>query len=297
MLGSSSNNPIVVDSAERSHHVIVTEPPASPDPSPPSSPIDTPTKRRAPSPPVSPSKVLCEAPRYVEMQSHQFECPECPLPSSPTLNGHFEVGMLGEVWPLRSLPSSLQRRPAPRARRPAPSPPRTAAASRSPTSRPEQRGRTAARRSPYLIPSEGPAFSNPLSWPRNLFADLMSTLLRPFPIPAAGSRSRSSPPTSVAPPSPETPPPPRTPSPDIMLELYSHSRHPLDLRTHLTILPSWAQKAEKEKRGECVTCYCDEQHLQIECKNCHTMKVCCSCVVGIYQSINSCPVCRFRGEY
>lgn len=121
VLGSSSNNPIVVDSAERSHHVIVTEPPASPDPSPPSSPIDTPTKRRAPSPPVSPSKVLCEAPRYVEMQSHQFECPECPLPSSPTLNGHFEVGMLGEVWPMRSLPSSLQRRPAPRARRPAPS--------------------------------------------------------------------------------------------------------------------------------------------------------------------------------
>lgn len=316
VFGSSANPIVVMENAETSH-VRLFESPASPDPSPPTSPVNTPTKRPAPSPPVSPSKVRCDnRPRYVEMQDHQFEGSQCPLPSSPTLNGYFDLGFHGEVWPSERLPPSLrpsprQRSPAPappsssatelspRARRPAPSPPSTAAAARRlPTSRPQQRGRTttatAARVSPYPIPSEESAFSSTLPRARNLFSDFIPTLPRPFPIPG---RSRSSPPTPVAPPSPEIPPPPRVPSPDIMLELYSHTRHPLDLRTHLTILPSWAEKAEKELEGDCIICYGDEEHLQIRCKNCHTMKVCCTCVVGVYQSINSCPVCRFRGEY
>lgn len=49
-------------------------------------------------------------------------------------------------------------------------------------------------------------------------------------------------------------PPSRSPSPDILLELYQNSRHPVDKRYHLTILPSWSRKAPKEK-GECVICY------------------------------------------
>lgn len=121
-------------SAAASEHVIIEDSPDSPDPSPPSSPVNTPTKKRAPSPPMSPSKVKGEGPRYVMLQDHQFECPECPLPASPTLNGHFDIGMHGEVWPRRQLPASLatpqsgRRRPAPsplqsRRRRPAPSPP------------------------------------------------------------------------------------------------------------------------------------------------------------------------------
>lgn len=102
---------------------------------------------------------------------------------------------------------------------------------------------------------------------------------RPFPVPAA-----------------EPPASRRTPSPDLMQELYQHSRHPLDLRTHLTIVPSWEMKSE-EKHGECIIFYQEGRHLQIKCRNCKGMKVCCTCVVGIYLSINSCPICRFRGEY
>lgn len=284
----SSGNPIVVDPAETSH-VHVTESPASPDPSTPTSPVNTPTKRATPSPPpsppVSPSKVRCDSvPRYIPLQDHQFQLPDCPLPSSPTLN-HPSLGMTGEVWPMTTLPSSLQNRPRPR--RPAPSPPSSSAI------RPERRA--AAPRSPpyapppprHLIPSEGSAFS---TFPRragrgrNLFEEFMSTLPRPFPLP--GPRAPSPPPPAT-----------RSPSPDIMLELYSHTRHPLDLRTHLTILPTWSRKAEKETQGECIICYGQDEHLQIECQRCKTRKVCCTCVVGVYQSINCCPVCRFKGEF
>lgn len=81
------------------------------------------------------------------------------------------------------------------------------------------------------------------------------------------------------------------------LELYQHSRHPVDDRSHLTIIPSWAINAEKEEKGECVVCYGEQEHLQVRCQNCGTMRVCCICIVGIYQSITSCPVCRFRGEF
>lgn len=86
-------------------------------------------------------------------------------------------------------------------------------------------------------------------------------------------------------------------SPDMFLEVYSHTRHPLDPRKHLTILPSWANKAEKERNGECIICYGEDNHLQISCKRCQTIKVCCRCVVGIYQSIYFCPVCRFKDEF
>lgn len=116
----SSGNPIVLDPADISH-VYVAESPASPDPSPPTSPVNTHKKRQAPSPPVSPSKVRYEGLRYLPMQDHQFQCPECPLTSSPTLNGHFNLGMTGEVWPLRRLARSSQS--TPHQRRRAPSPP------------------------------------------------------------------------------------------------------------------------------------------------------------------------------
>lgn len=95
------------NSAAASEHIVIQDSPVSPDPSPPSSPVDSPSKKnRAPSPPMSPSKVKCEAARYVLTQDHQFECPWCPLPSSPTLNGHFDLGMHGEVWPQRRLAGS-----------------------------------------------------------------------------------------------------------------------------------------------------------------------------------------------
>lgn len=102
-------------------------------------------------------------------------------------------------------------------------------------------------------------------------------------------------PRPIATPAPVPPVRDRSPSPDVLLIVYSHTRHPLDLRTHLTILPSWAIKAEKETQGEYIICYGEDNHLQIRCKQCQIMKVCCRCVVGIYQSFNPCPVYRFRG--
>lgn len=70
---------------------------------------------------MSPSKVRCDGPLYIPLQDHQFECPDCPLPNPPTLNGYSDLGMTGEVWPSERLPPSLQ--PRPRQRRPAPPPP------------------------------------------------------------------------------------------------------------------------------------------------------------------------------
>lgn len=122
--------------------------------------------------------------------------------------------------------------------------------------------------------------------PRNLFEDFIATLPRPFPLPAAvggpepallspSSPMSSSPSYSslslttaslISPATSAPSPHPRTPSLDVMLELYSHTRHPLDLRTHLTILPSWGVKANKERKGECVICYCEDEHLQVQWK-------------------------------
>lgn len=54
-------------------HVIVLDSPASPDPSPTSSPVNTPPKKeRAPPPPVPLTRVLCEGPWYILRQDHQF---------------------------------------------------------------------------------------------------------------------------------------------------------------------------------------------------------------------------------
>lgn len=70
--GKDSSNPVVVDSPAETSHLHVAESPASPDPSPPTSPVNMPTKRPAPSPPVSPSRVRCDSPRYIPLQNHQF---------------------------------------------------------------------------------------------------------------------------------------------------------------------------------------------------------------------------------
>lgn len=258
--------------------------PASPEPEPVTCVVNTQTKRAAtPSPPASPSRFRCESPLYIPLQDHQYAVPEdCPIVVSPTLRDP-SIGMTGEVWP----PNPALQRPQPRRpqRRRAPSPP---------TSRP-QRGRISSRRAsssspPYRLPSrseqsfipgERSVFRNP-TFPRgrarNLFSDFVASLPS-LPVPRIPS------------------PRPRSPSPDLFLELYSHTRHPLDLTSHLTILPSWGMKAEEEKTGECVICYRNEKHLQVKCKNCGNLKVCCGCIIGVYQSINSCPICRFRGEF
>lgn len=232
----------------------------------------------------------------------------CPLPTSSTLNRSFNLGMTGAIWTANPAPQRPRPR-VPQERRPAPSPPmpgprpRVLQERRRPNSRPtqrRQRGRTSAKSPPYasprqreshqgqeptVIPSEESAFGSHNflradGRGRNLFQEFMASL--PRPISATAVRS---------------PPRTRTPSPDIFLELYSHTRHPFDYRTHLTILPSWARKVEKKSQGECVICYGEDRHLQIKYKSFGTIKVCCHCVVGVYQSINSCPVCRFRGEF
>lgn len=248
------------------------ESPESPTPSGPYSPTDTPTRRdQLASPPWSPDREHCDRSLYVARQDHTFSLPRsCPNKTPP---------------PFSSSNPPLQPPPEPRRRR-APPPP--------PTHRPS-RGRGILRRSeadgpsPYLRPGPAPA---PISFRRvrNLFSDFVPDLLAPGSPPMVRTfpdQSRS----------PEPLPPSRTPSPDIMQEVYSHTRHPVDERSHLTILPSWSLKAEKEVMGECVICYGEHSHLQIRCRNCSAQKVCCICVVGVYQSINSCPTCRFRGEF
>lgn len=200
--------------------------------------MNTPTKRATPSPPVSPSK----GPRYIPLQEHQFECPDCSLPTSPTLNGNFHLRMTGEVCPVNSaIP-----RPSPRVtrgRRPAPSPPT-----------PRRQRPSASRSQPYAHQSFHPRdrpltpFIGPLvSEGETCLKDFIPTLERTYPLAS----------TSIpSPPGTRTPSPPRTtPSPDIFLEFYTHTRHPLGLRTHLTILPCWALKAKKKSRVECVICY------------------------------------------
>lgn len=260
------------------------ESPESPDPSEPYSPTDTPTKRNPPSPPAwSPDRVHCDRSLYVSRQDHVFALPlDCPdHPKTPPK-------------PFSAANPPLQPALEPRRRR-APPPPtgqgrvlgrgrvilssRSAQTDSSPYARPP-------------IPSEQSAFVRPpFQRARNLFADFIPNMppspppmVRPFPEPAAS-------------PGPQPLPPSRSPSPDIFQEIYSHGRHPIDNRSHLTIIPSWAIKAEKEVVGECIICYGTDKHLQIRCQNCASQKVCCICVVGIYQSINPCPTCRFRGEF
>lgn len=245
------------------------------------SPTDTPTKRITPSPPpYSPNRLACDRSYYVARQDHQFALPaKCPdnRPARPPMP------FSAANPPLQPAPEAHRER----VRRRAPSPPR-----------PVGRGR------PYVrptIPSKDSAFgrpSLPFARARNLFADFVPNIQSP-PSPPPMVRTFPGPPQAPRTPSPPLAeiPPSRTQSPDIFLELYQHSRHPVDDRSHLTIIPSWAIKAEKEEKGECVVCYGEQEHLQVRCQNCGTMRVCCICIVGIYQSINSCPVCRFRGEF
>lgn len=276
-----------VNSPAETNHVVILDSPESPDSSPATSPVNTPTKRNTESPPYT--RVRCQSPLYIALQNHEYAVPEeCPIDVSPTLRDP-SIGMTGALWP----PNPPLQRPRPRrpVRRSAPSPPTPA----------PQRGRTTPRSRyapPYapprqpgsqqqsVVPSERSAFRNntfPRGRGRNLFLDFAN-----LPSVISTPTVRSAPPS---------PPRNRSPSPDVFLEIYSHTRHPLDLTSHLTILPSWASKAEKELTGECIICYEENKHLQIRCKQCQAMKVCCSCVVGVYQSINSCPTCRFRGEY
>lgn len=73
--GSSA---VDVLSGDDPQHAIVVESPASPDRSPSITPVDTPTKRWAPSPPpVSPSRVRCESPVYIPLKDHIYALPEC----------------------------------------------------------------------------------------------------------------------------------------------------------------------------------------------------------------------------
>lgn len=132
--------------------------------------------------------------------------------------------------------------------------------------------RTEPRPSPYVPPSRQPLkqprrqsleSGNTFSRTRgkNLFKYFLPLLLYHFP--CQQQQQQHLPPTS----------PPRTSSPDVMQEHYQHTRHPLDLRTHLTIAPSWAKKRQ-EKLGKCIICYEEGKHLQIKCRNYKSMKVC-----------------------
>lgn len=262
----------------------------------PYSPKDTPTKRITPSPPAySPNRTHCDRSYFVARQDHQYGLPiQCPDNQRALPAGPFSPANP----PLQPAPQPV-RMPI---RRRAPSPPRAIGRGKG---GPYPAGRVRTR---GPIPSEGSAFgrpSLPMGRARNLFADLIPNIGSPAsPLPAMVRTFPGPQPPRTPSPAPRDPSPPlanlpptRTPSPDIFLELYQHGRHPIDDRSHLTIIPSWAIKAEKELTGECVICYGENEHLQIRCQNCGTMRVCCICVVGVYQSINPCPMCRYRGEF
>lgn len=264
--GSRSNPVIVMDNAE-THHERVMESPASPDPSPATYPVDTPTRRTIPSPAAFPSKLSCESPLYIPLQDHQFAVPQdCPIAVSLTLRDP-SIGMTGEVWPAQ--PTRPQRRrassppttsvavsptlpsigmtgaPNPYVQRPQPTKHQRRRAP-SPSTPGPQTGRTNPRPTPYAtppsrsqpsaIPGEESAFSThtfPRSRARNLFSDFAASF-----------------PSLLVPRVPS--PRPRSPSPDILLEFYTHTRQPLNLKKHLTILQIWGIKSEEERKGECV---------------------------------------------
>lgn len=238
LIPGDSGCPIVVDSTSpvnskaETNHVFVTEPPTSPDPLPPCSPVNTPSS----SPPVSPSRERCESPVYIPLQDHQYALSDYPLPNSPTLNGSLNLGMNGEVFPANSVNHQRPRPRVPRPMRRAPSPSRSTARSHHHHhhhQRPDQRRRApflprttamTSSRSPYARPRQ-PTFSNH-TFPRarNLFQYFISTfppLVNTFPAPPA--------------PAPPAPVRDRSPSPDVLLEVNSYTRHPLDPRKHLTI--------------------------------------------------------------
>lgn len=93
------------------------------------------------------------------------------------------------------------------------------------------------------IPLEDSAFGRPrlpFGRARNLFADFIPNIhslpsppmVRTFPGPQQPARTPSPPP----------------PSPNIFLQLYQHSRHPVDTRSHLTIIPAWVEKPRRKRK-------------------------------------------------
>lgn len=276
MLGARSPRPGAIIAIPVSSPAVL-ESPASPDPEEAYSPTDTPTKRVTPSPPpYSLNRTHCDRSYFVARQDHSFALPlDCPDNRRARPAGPFSPAN-----PPLQPPPQPRRTPI---RRRAPSPP-------PPLPRPVGRGRGGpypvgrGRSGPHIpstIPSQSSAFVRPFQRARNLFAEFVPSsppspppMVRTFPGPPPPlpqpPRTPSPPqPPRTPSPAPRAPSPPlvqmppsRTPSPDIFLELYQHGRHPIDDRSHLTIIPSWAIKAEKEISGECVICYGEKEHLQ-----------------------------------
>lgn len=143
-----------------------------------------------------------------------------------------------------TLPANpaLQPAPAPHAMiwRRAPAPPA-----------PLGRGKGPERPQPYprpSIPSDQSAFVRRFGTARNLFANFIPNIESPAPPPPTMVRTFPGPSRTPSPP----PPPASTPSPDIFLELYKHSRHPVDTRSHSQNSPELEQGGRK--RGERRVC-------------------------------------------
>lgn len=192
---------------------------------------------RSASPPWSPDRLHCDRSLYVARQDHQFALPPgCPNETPP---------------PFSTANPPLQPPPEPRRRRRAPLPPR-----------PRGRGRGILRPVPARPGSEQQEPTISFQRVRNLFSDFIPNILPPSP-PPPPPMVRTFPGPRATSQELQPLPPSRTPSPDVFQEVYSHSRHPVDQRSHLTIMPSWAIKADKEVMGECIICYGDDSHLQI----------------------------------
>ncbi|XP_052693738.1 uncharacterized protein LOC128172006 [Crassostrea angulata] len=193
MLGARSPRPGAI-AAIPVASPAVPESPASPDPSEPYSPTDTPTKRVTPSPPpYSPNRLLCDRSYFVARQDHQYALPmDCPDNRPPRPAGPFSPANP----PLQPAPQP--RRTPIRRRAPSPPPPRAVGRGRGgpyPAGRERTRG---------PIPSEDSAFSRPslpMGRARNLFADFIPNIASPPP---------SSPPPAMVRTFPG-PQPPRTP--------------------------------------------------------------------------------------
>lgn len=167
------SQPAVSQPAVRQPAVI--ESPASPDPSEPYSPTDTPTKRTTPSPPpFSPNRLHCDRSYFVARQDHQFALPvSCPDNQPVRPAGPFSPANP----PLQPAPQP-QRTPV---RRRAPSPPRAIGRGRGGPypvgrGRPRPSNPLADTRPRGLIPSQESAFVRA----RNLFRDFCGIIIYNF---------------------------------------------------------------------------------------------------------------------
>nr|XP_034315767.1 formin-like protein 5 [Crassostrea gigas] len=168
MPGARSPRPAIVAVPVASQ--AVAESPASPDPSEPYSPTDTPTKRAIPSPPAySPNRLLCDRSYFVARQDHKYALPmDCPDNRPPRPAGPFSPAN-------PPLQPAHQPRRTPIRRR-APSPPRAIGRGRG---GPYPAGRVRTR---GPIPFEDSAFSRPslpMGRARNLFADFIPNIASP----------------------------------------------------------------------------------------------------------------------